>query len=105
MREKDFFIDQDKIELLIDFYRIGGLIERLSLRCICRAVRISLRWLLGYIKRLYDKVPEDLHLKPMIKVKKEQGKFYILLIKSQLDEMWNFVKKKENKCWIWSDME
>ncbi len=93
---KDFFIDQDKIELIDRL-----LLERLSLRGICRAVKVSLCWLLSYIKRLYDKVPEDLHFKPLIKAIKEQGKCYIRLIKSELDEMWSFVKKKENKKWIW----
>lgn len=93
---KDYFIDQEKVELIDRL-----LLERLSLRGICRAVKVSLRWLLSYIKKLYNKVPEDLHFKPMIKAKREQGKCYIRLIKSELDEMWSFVGKKENKRWIW----
>ena len=79
---KDYFVDQDKIEL-----NDRLLLERLSLRGICRAVKVSLSWLLAYIKRLYDKVPEDLYFKPMFKAKKEQGKCYIRLIKSELDEI------------------
>lgn len=86
---------------MIGFYRIGGPIERLSLRGICRVVKISLTWLLSYIKKMYDKVPENLYYKPLVKVKKEKGKCYIRLIKSELDEMWSFVEKKENKRWIW----
>lgn len=37
----------------------------------------------------------------MIKSKQEQGKCYIRLIKSELDEVWSFVGKRENKRWIW----
>jgi hypothetical protein len=43
---------------------------------------------MNYIKRLYDKVPEDLHFKPIFKAIKEQGKYYIRLIKSDLDDIW-----------------
>ncbi len=79
---KEHFIDQKKVELINRL-----LLERLSLRGICRAVRVSLRWLLSYIKKLYASVPDDLHFKPMIKSKQEQGKCYICLIKSELDEI------------------
>ena len=93
---KDYFLDQDKIELIDRL-----LLERLSLRGICRAVKVSLCWLLSYIKRLYEKVPEDLHFKPMLKAQRERRKCYIRLVKSELDEMWSFVGKKDNKKWIW----
>lgn len=98
---KEYFIDQQKVELINRL-----LLERLSLRGICRAVKVSLRWLMSYIKKLYAKVPEDLHFKPVITSKKEQGKYYLRLIKSdrrpgELDEMWTFVGKRENKRWLW----
>lgn len=93
---KDHFIDHQKIALINRL-----LLERLSLRGISRAVKVSLRWLMHYIKRLYEMVPDDLHFKPMIKVKQERGKYYIRLIKSELDEIWSFVGQKENKRWIW----
>ena len=80
---KDYFIDQERVKLIDRL-----LLERLSLRGISRAVKVSLSWLMSYIKRLYDKVPDDLHFLPMIKAKKEQGNRYIRLIKSESDEMW-----------------
>lgn len=98
---KDYFIDQDKTELVDRL-----LLERLSLRGISRAAKVSLRWLMSYIKKLYNKVPDDLHFKPTIKAKKKQGSCYIRLIKSdrrpgELDEMWSFVGNRANKRWIW----
>lgn len=64
------------------------LLERLSLRGICRAVRISLTWLMSYVKRRYEKVPDDLYFKPVVKSVQVEGRKYIRLIKSELDEMW-----------------
>lgn len=93
---KDYFINQQKVELIDRL-----LLERLSLRGICRAVKVSLRWLMSYIKKLYDKVPDNLHFKPMIKAAKEKGKYHIRLVKAELDEMWSFVYKRPNKRWIW----
>jgi IS1 family transposase/transposase-like protein len=93
---KEYFMDQEKVELINRL-----LLERLSLRGISRAVKVSLRWLMSYIKKLYAKVPEDLHFKPVIKSKKEKGRCYLRLIKSELDEMWSFVGKRENKRWLW----
>lgn len=83
---KEYFIGQEKIELINRLLPLGGPIERLSLRSISRAVKVSLRWLMSYIKKLYNKVLEVLYFKARMK-KKEQGKSYIRLIKSELDEI------------------
>lgn len=93
---KDYFIDQEKINLINRL-----LLERLSLRGISRATPVSLCWLMSYIKKLYSNVSDDLHFKAIMKTRREQGKYYIRLIKSELDEMWSFVGKRENKRWIW----
>ena len=37
------------------------LLERLSLRAICRAANVSFPWLSKYIKRLYAVLPDDLN--------------------------------------------
>lgn len=37
------------------------LLERLSLRAICRVANVSLPWLCNYTKRLYDTLPDDLN--------------------------------------------
>lgn len=38
------------------------LLERLSLRGICRAMDVSLPWLLNHIKKLYKNLPKDLNI-------------------------------------------
>lgn len=82
-------------------YIDGLLAERISLRGICRVVKISLQWLLIYIKNLYAALPDDLNFKPAINRVKKGDKIYIKLIDSELDEMWSFVGRKTNKRWIW----
>jgi len=50
------------------------LLERVSLRGICRTVCVSMPWLLQYIKKK--------------------------AVRRQCDEMWSFVGSKKVKCWI-----
>lgn len=38
------------------------LLERISLRGICRVMSVSLSWLLNYIKEVYDGLPDDLNV-------------------------------------------
>jgi IS1 family transposase/transposase-like protein len=90
---KSWFIDRGKIELINAL-----LLERLSLRGICRVVKISLSWLLPYISKLYDSTPDDLNYR---QDKNDKNKINLQLIDSELDEMWSFVGKKKNKQWIW----
>jgi insertion element IS1 protein InsB len=37
------------------------LLERISLRGICRVLDVSLCWLMNFVRRLYCQVPTDLH--------------------------------------------
>ena len=37
------------------------LVERVSLRGICRCVGVSLQWLMDYIKEIYAELPDHLH--------------------------------------------
>lgn len=39
------------------------LLERLSLRGICRCTKVSLTWLLGFIAEIYAALPDHLNLK------------------------------------------
>ncbi len=41
------------------------LLERIPLRGICRALKISLPWLLSFIVELYERSPEDLNVEPV----------------------------------------
>src|SRR5918995_3591944 len=41
------------------------LLERLSLRGICRAVKVNLKWLLGFIVTCFEALPDHLNVKPI----------------------------------------
>lgn len=65
--------------------------ERISLRGICRAMHVSLTWLLYFFTQVTDETPDDLGVTPP-----DKGKLTL-----ELDEMWSFVSTKENKQWLW----
>ena len=73
------------------------LLERNSLRSICRIFGISLTWLQAFAQSLWSQTPKRLGLKKRMikKVKKLQ------LFGLQADEMWSFVQIKAFKRWIW----
>ena len=74
--------------------------EKLSLRGICRVLKLSLSWLMIYINKIYNKLPDDLNFKPIINKKNSLNNISLKLIENEVeaDEMWSFVK---NKKWIW----
>ena len=41
------------------------LLERLSLRGICRAVGVTLKWLLGFLVQCFKALPDHLHVQPV----------------------------------------
>ncbi len=67
------------------------LVERISLRGICRVMNVSLTWLLLFFRRITDNIPNDNSI-----IKPEKSKLSI-----ELDEIWSFVRKKKKKRWIW----
>jgi len=71
------------------------LLERLSLKGICRAVQVSEAWLLGFIKREYAKAASDLEVQAPPEAKG------LILKRIEADELWSFVRKKKNQVWIW----
>lgn len=79
------------------------LLERISLRGICRVLKVSIQWLLQFIVNLYDQLPDDLNLN--MQLIKNQHDVEILRLEAQADEMWSFVYKKTNKQWIWFALE
>jgi IS1 family transposase len=72
------------------------LLERLSLRGICRVMDISIGWLLKFISQLYRDLPEDLNVKVI-----HRNKLILFNLDIEADEMWSFVGNKKNKKWIW----
>ena len=91
LKGKNWFVSDAQISLINDL-----LLERLSLRGICRVAKISLSWLMGYIGKLYDRQPDCLNYRTP-----ETPEINLQLIDCELDEMWSFVYKKTNKKWIW----
>ena len=57
------------------------LLERLSLRGICRSLGVSLTWLLWFFQKITAEIPEDLAV-----VKKEKSRITI-----EIGGMWSFV--------------
>ena len=79
------------------------LLERISLRGICRSMQVSIQWLLQYIDKLYQQQPDHLNLQ--VRIKMNINDVTIFSIDNQLDEMWSFVERKTNKQWIWIAMD
>jgi insertion element IS1 protein InsB len=76
-------------------------LERISLRGICRAVGIGLKWLLGFLVERCDALPDHLHTQPIAYT----PDVTIHRLDAEADEMWSFVGKKANKQWIWLAMD
>jgi len=77
------------------------LLERISLRGICRAVGVGLQWLLQFMSARFQAAPEDLHAKPAA------GTPAVILqrLEAELDELWSFVGTKANRQWVWIAMD
>jgi insertion element IS1 protein InsB len=76
-------------------------LERLSLRGICRAVGVGLKWLLGFIVTCFGALPDHLNIIP---VSCNQD-VVIQRLEVEAEEMASFVQKKANKQWIWLAMD
>jgi insertion element IS1 protein InsB len=66
------------------------LCEKISLHGICRAVGVSIRWLMGFIVTRFAALPDHLHVLP-VAVPRE---VLIGRLEVEADEMWSFVTKK-----------
>jgi insertion element IS1 protein InsB len=77
------------------------LCERISLRGICRAIGVSLTWLLHFMVDCFAACPDDLHAQPPA----QPTAVLLSRLEAEADEMWSFVQKKANKQWIWIAMD
>ena len=75
--------------------------ERISLRGICRAVGVSLTWLLHFMVERFAACPDHLHVQLPV----SPTDVVIRQLEAEADEMWSFVQKKANKQWIWIAMD
>jgi insertion element IS1 protein InsB len=77
------------------------LLERISLRGICRAVGVGLQWLLQFMSARFQAAPEDLYVKPA----DDSPTVILQRLEAELDELWSFVGKKANRQWVWIAMD
>jgi len=76
-------------------------VERISLRGICRAVGVRLKWLLGFLLTGVEGLPDHLSVQPVM----GHQDVMIQRLEVEADEMASFVHKKVNKQWIWIAMD
>jgi insertion element IS1 protein InsB len=72
--------------------------ERLSLRGICRAVGVGMKWLMAFLVECYETAPT--HLNVQLPPRRDP----LLLVhplQVEADELCSFVGKKANKQWLW----
>ncbi len=86
-------VSEEKRELIKSL-----LLERISLRGICRVLKVSLSWLINFIEQQYQRTPVDLKF-----VEPAAPELEIFCIEG--DELWSFVAKRANKRWIWLVLE
>jgi insertion element IS1 protein InsB len=77
------------------------LCERISLRGICRAVGVSLTWLLHLMVESFAACPEHLDAR----LPGEPTAVVIRRLEAEADAMWSFVGKKADKQWVWMAMD
>jgi IS1 family transposase/transposase-like protein len=77
------------------------LCERISLRGMCRAVGVSLTWLLHFMVERFAACPDHLHAQLPV----NPTDVVLRRLEAEADEMWSFVKKKAQKQWIWIAMD
>ena len=64
--------------------------ERISLRGICRAVGVSLTWLLHFMVECFTACPEDLH----VQLPAQPTAVLLSRLEAEADEMWSFVVRR-----------
>ena len=75
--------------------------ERISLRGICRAVGVTLKWLLGFLVQCFEALPDHLHVQPV----SNTSDVLIQRLEVEADELASFVQKKAHKQWVWIAMD
>jgi insertion element IS1 protein InsB len=71
------------------------------LRGICRAVGVTLKWLLGFLVQCFEALPHHLHVQ-LVSCTQD---VIIQRLEVEADEMQSFVQKKANKQWLWTAMD
>ena len=72
-----------------------ALLERVSLEGLCRIFDVSMPWLLQFMEKIYEELPDDLNA--TVHSHNEE----LTVITTQIDEMWSYVGNKQNQQWLW----
>ena len=94
---RQFVQDSQRIDATTKAVVRKLLLERISLRGICRTLCLSLPWLLAFITEVYDQLPDDLY----VQGGSSKSPVKLLLLEAEADELWSFVGRKTNKQWVW----
>ena len=74
------------------------LLERISLEGVCRVFDVSMPWLLDFIDGLIAALPENLNAE----VVQEDDELEVIILEA--DELWSYVRSKQNPQWLWMVM-
>jgi hypothetical protein len=77
------------------------LCEKISLHGICRAIGVSIRWLMDFIVARFAAAPAHLHVQPVAAFRD----ILIGCLVVEADELWSFVQQKANPHWVWITMD
>ena len=77
------------------------LCEKISLRGICRALRVSIRWLMDFMVARFAAAPEHLHVRPVA----ASHSILISRLVVEADALGSFVQTKANPHWLWISMD
>jgi insertion element IS1 protein InsB len=77
------------------------LLERISLRGICRVIGVGLRWLLSFMGERFTATPDDLYVQPTAGTRR----VVLQRLEAEMDELWSFVGRKADRHWVWIAMD
>src|SRR5215467_14511634 len=66
------------------------LLERISLRGICRVIGVGLRWLLYFMAERFTAAPEHLYIRPTAGTQR----VILQCLEAEVDELWSFVREE-----------
>ena len=76
------------------------LLERISLRGICRVIGVGLRWLLYFMAERFTAAPEHLYVQSTA----GNQRVFLHRLEAEGDELWSFVGRRANRQWVWIAM-
>lgn len=99
-RRQFVFGDREKLSQSQQEMLRRALLERVSLRGICRIFGISFSVLMRYVIRFWNELPEELPVELP-----DDTPADIIVFALEADELWSFVGSKDKEQWIWLAIE